>query len=917
MSAEPGGSWNPVSKAAPCPVCGHPEGCEISDDSKLVRCRRVDHGPTLKAPLRNGAGWLHILGGRKPALRAYRPPTAPSPRRAAIDLLHRVYAALLRLLPLSDAHRAHLRGPKRQFTDAQIERHGYRTLPLRGRAAACKTLLDTFDRADLLTVPGFYLGGEGEKQYLTLAGPPGILCPVRDEEGRIAGLQVRSDKNGKYCWLSSKKRGGPGPGGEDGLPAAVFRPLEIKDRRVWVTEGVPKGAICADYLGASFVAVPGVGTWEGCRVISRLRALGAKAVVVAYDADKTRKPAVQQAERSLLCALVAAGFAVEVAVWDEGAGKGIDDLLLNGGTPKFAPWTEPPPAADAPPLPWPYGIEDGRFGYYRDDRDDDPIFFPLANFTARIAEDLVVDDGATQTRAFVVEGTLEDGTPLSPAHVPADRFAAMDWLAGAWGARATLKAGPAVRDRVRECIQSNGPPPKERRVFAHLGWRKIDNRRVFLHAGSTAAEVALSPPLDSYCLPESPEDLVGAVRASEALLDVAPRRLTVPLFTCVYLAPLYECIRPDFALWLDGPTGTRKTTMAQLFLCHFGNFLPKANIPGSWESTANALERTLHAAKDVLVLIDDYAPRADAATQARMAGHAQRVIRSIGNHAARGRLGPDALPRPEYRPRGLAVMTGEDLPPGQSILARLLSLSVEPGDVNLPALSAAQATADRLRHAMAGYIAWLQPQLDELAPQLQDQRLRYRDHYTASGCHGRGPEILSFLRIGLELFAAFAEEAGAFSRAERLAFLEEVEPILLALGQTHAETVRTADPAEVFLETLGALLASGRAVLAPRNGALPECPVIGWRDDLEGYGFLIPGEARRAVTEYLRQSGSHFPFTDKPLFAALDRKGALVRGPDGKATVPRRLSGKRQRVLQIPIHHLEPTEAEEGEPNGL
>ena len=62
-------------------------------------------------------------------------------------------------------------------------------------------------------------------------------------------------------------------------------------------------------------------------------------------------------------------------------------------------------------------------------------------------------------------------------------------------------------------------------------------------------------------------------------------------------------------MWLEGITGSLKSTIAALFLSHFGNFA-RTNLPGAWSSTANALEKRAFALKDVMFVIDDYAPGA-------------------------------------------------------------------------------------------------------------------------------------------------------------------------------------------------------------------------------------------------------------------------------------------------------------------
>src|SRR5207237_1059993 len=83
-------------------------------------------------------------------------------------------------------------------------------------------------------------------------------------------------------------------------------------------------------------------------------------------------------------------------------------------------------------------------------------------------------------------------------------------------------------------------------------------------------------------------------------------------------------------------------------------------------------------------------------------------------HAGRARMNSDLTLRAVYRPRALLISTGEQLPDGQSVLARLVTVEVRRPDIAMDSLNRAQAERAQYGSAMAGYIAWLAPQLDAL-----------------------------------------------------------------------------------------------------------------------------------------------------------------------------------------------------------
>ena len=139
--------------------------------------------------------------------------------------------------------------------------------------------------------------------------------------------------------MISRAWSGPGPGHLDPYPSHLSRPQKTVDKRVWITEGPLKGDIASDRLEARVLCIAGVSAWRKARIVERLDEMGVSEVVIAFDADKRTNPQVRGQERALAGALVSAGIRVQIAQWNLADGKGIDDLLLNGGEPRIEDWT--------------------------------------------------------------------------------------------------------------------------------------------------------------------------------------------------------------------------------------------------------------------------------------------------------------------------------------------------------------------------------------------------------------------------------------------------------------------------------------------------------------------------------------------------------------------------------------------------
>src|SRR5581483_4274906 len=248
------------------------------------------------------------------------------------------------------------------------------------------------------------------------------------------------------------------------------------------------------------------------------------------------------------------------------------------------------------------------------------------------------------------------------------------------GPKYVIMAGSGKRDHLRAAIQEmSGEDVPSKTVYTHTGWRQIGGRWCYLHGGgaidggvpvvpvvpvSHGVEVRLDGAAAGFRLPDPPtgDALRDAVRASLRLLDgLVPDPVAFPLRASVFRAALGT---PDYSLWLAGPTGVQKSELAALAQQHFGASMTRNRLPGNWSSTDNALEGLTFVTKDVLIVVDDFAPptsRADADRQHRAA---ERLIRAQGNHSARQRMRADGTLRPPKPPRGLILATGEDVPRG-------------------------------------------------------------------------------------------------------------------------------------------------------------------------------------------------------------------------------------------------------------
>ena len=470
------------------------------------------------------------------------------------------------------------------------------------------------------------------------------------------------------------------------------------------------------------------------------------------------------------------------------------------------------------------------------EKTDGAEIVPLANFVATITQDITEDDGVETKRFLGIEA--QQGGGVYSFIIQASKLSSMEWAIENIGPTAIVN--PNQRDWARAAVQSLSANIQEQRIFTHTGWRKVGDTSFYLHAAGAIGpagavldvDVSLSGPLAHYklALPSSKQELIEAIRASLRMIGLTKagaEHITFVLLAAVYRACLKGC---DFSIWIAGPTGVFKTEIAALAQQHYGPAMNSRRLPSSFASTANSLEVVAFGAKDALFVIDDFAPEGTMQDVNRHHASAGRILRAAGNSQGRGRLSSDARLREAKPPRGLLLVTAEDLPKGQSIRGRTFMIEIAEGDIGIDELTRCQvdaASGDYAR-ALGAYVRHIAAKYDRVQAEYPARFAELRGKATRA--HSRTPGIVADLQLGFELFLDFAVEVGAITKAERDDFTKRCWAALNKVARAQRVQQAASEPAHRFLELLRAAITSGDAHIASLDGGEPDDPAKwGWR----------------------------------------------------------------------------------------
>lgn len=501
----------------------------------------------------------------------------------------------------------------------------------------------------------------------------------------------------------------------------------------------------------------------------------------------------------------------------------------------------------------------------------------IANFVPIPKEEILICDGNKEESKVVIGGILEKGIILEDKEIQMSEVFNSDFINKAWGMKPYIYPGKYNNNYFKQAIHELSLGMASKRVYSHTGWIKNnDGKYIYLHANGAIGNhdknlyVKFNKELERYYLPNKVENADIAIKKSLSFLDITKMEITVPMLATAYLSPLIGILddsikRPNFITWVYGFTGSRKTSLSLALLNHFGNF--SSNTPtASFKDTINSLELKCSLLKDSLILIDDFHPNTSQNEANKMNKIAESLLRNYGDRIGRNRMNQNLELREAYIPKGMCIVTGEDVPNGESSTARYIGIEIKPKDVDLNKLKDIQENYNMLSEAMYLYIKWISDNVEKINYLIKQNIDNIREHYISSE-HGRYTEALSWLEISIKILIKFIAD-NKYCESIDLISLENSSILALeSVFASQSELYRTQKIDEMFIQTLIELINTEKVHLRCLE-SFDELTVDGGVGEFIGYIdkkylYLYMDTAYNAVNKSLASKGKKYLYQKK------------------------------------------------------
>lgn len=520
----------------------------------------------------------------------------------------------------------------------------------------------------------------------------------------------------------------------------------------------------------------------------------------------------------------------------------------------------------------------------------------LSNVLVIPIKKINIDDGTNFKSYIELKAFINTGEELPSIKVPIEQIERNNFYNNPiWGIK-VIFAKSSYKEEQRNCIKVLGKNLKEETIFGFTGMKEINGETVFLHSGgaigtSKNIKVELGDEvLNRYKFTDKQFNKQDAFKVAFACLETAPLKITVPLFSIEFLAPLSSTfdkvgIPTGFLTWVQGPQQCKKTSIVSAFNSFFGNF-DRNHAPLSFLDGVPSIINKAAKLRDIPSLCDDYFPSANKQEATHMQKVAQTLISLSFDRLTGSRSKSNGTLRKNPRQNSMVIGTGEFFPElGQSRTSRVLFLNLDKTDVNNEKLRYIQTHQEELQFIMKWYI---QDFISDFSNKEEEIITTFSEKTTEASedISFRTAEMIASLYVGYKMFLNFSFKNKVISSEEKEKKLNEAWSYLMLVGKEQNETVEKISPTNMVMEAIEALISikkiyvvdiKSAPYIKPKDIYKPE--FIGFYDEERSTNFVFPEILYKKIRDFYKQQGVDFPFNQATICKELKNSGYLYMTP--------------------------------------
>lgn len=422
------------------------------------------------------------------------------------------------------------------------------------------------------------------------------------------------------------------------------------------------------------------------------------------------------------------------------------------------------------------------------------------------------------------------------------------------------------------------------KCYTEAGWQNISGKKIYLHdtavlGADCKIETGLNLPRDIVSSCELSQIVEGALKLYGD--EVTMATMFLYSFTGVMYRIFSEAgFTPHFLLFLNGKTGSMKTTLGKILYVQLCSDKHREHVRRIDADTVTSFERAIvKSGRDTITLIDDYCPAKTAQKKGDMINKLESIIRMVGDGSTKSRSNANLDDVQGEGVQGTVVLTGEIRGRGLSSNLRCLYCEMQRDKVDEKMVSWFQAHPSAYTTLIDAFTCYLAVNWEGLVQYIKNNFTSKRGMIAKKIRERRLIDSVVTLQLIAEIVEGFCTEYCRFEGQyahEKFEKMKECVVVNAKYSQTISEEET---PAITFIHAINDLMAMKKVKICKKNDYR-----VG--DDWDGFDegeffYFVPERVYAKAQELFRSTGCYFPMDLRETVISLHEEGIIKTHSNG------------------------------------
>ena len=422
-----------------------------------------------------------------------------------------------------------------------------------------------------------------------------------------------------------------------------------------------------------------------------------------------------------------------------------------------------------------------------------------------------------------------------------------------------------------------------KKCYFEAGWQIINGKHVYLNDNICADDLVVKTNLTLPYYDCSKERIAKIFFDALDIYEDYNVSSTIVMYS--FLGVLYRVFKeagfpPHFLLFLNGKSGSMKTTIAKILYTQLANDEYR-DVPRRIDTdTITSFERgIIQSGKDTVTLIDDFSPPKTAKMKSDLAGKLESIVRMVGDGSTKSRSNATLDDCRGEGVQGMVVVTGEIRGKGVSSNLRCLYCQMEREKVNVDKVTFFQTYPYAYTTLIKSFAEYVSLNWDKIKEKIGELFNVERKIIGQVITERRLVDTTVTLCITVEIVREYFDNYCQLWQTEMRYQAEKMRQGIILNALISQSVSKEEEPSVTFIKAIDSLMRIKEIRLTDKSMLLKATTYDGFED--KEYFYFNPQNTHRKVVKYLSLSNNFYPLDLRETLSALYEDKMIKSAPNG------------------------------------